>query len=1451
MKQRIFMMCLLLLSGVIMVPSLMAETLKVAGNDFNPDVSFEDTQFPGMTSGTISYNATNRRLTFKNVVIPGSGSSLGVYFSGDHITLRFEGKNVLTGGSHGIRINTSNYCNIESAYNMSYVEVSTARKPDSNGSVYHALWFSGNGRVSINNIYLKATAYSQAITGNGSCKLEVDFAWVDAKSTNGNAAINKFVSAAIGDELYLERGNYDTSKKYFVEGSTTLSEVKVLPKLTVGGEIVNTESSEASEGWLVEPVGQTAGSIKYVNESQKLVFEQVTGTFGNVNLPEPYGQYLVYNAKIDNLNVAVKGTNTIQMNSNLTYSYGIWSDKTFTVIGGSNDYSKDVFKFTGDYGFTSSENAYQMVFKKLTVNVSGESPICSATRLSINESAVTATAKNDNEEALSAQEFAVYGCDISGGYFDNGHFYGKDGNALKKAVIKTTNSTYAMSILGRNLNDVNIADFAAPGWKSGTLLYNNSTQRLTLTDVQIDATKTNTNAYGIDFDKTELYFKGSCSIMTGNKAALNLKSDVTISSDEMAEVMIASDKSVGCQLADNKTLTIKGGNLSEIDFVGSTALKGSASTTLKMVKGNNLTGSTFVSKEEGAPAFTVGKFVNEDGLGFDFHSNGYQAAYWDVDKKMPLCNGGKCAYMVALMSVSKVYRVKICGKAFNDVNSDGMAGPFFTTEGGNQAVFDATNNMLTLTNAHIDKTKSDTDGPAIEMGDFTTGTNSGRATLTINGENHVSGSPSLRTQGNLIITSATKDFKSTLELSAINGVGIELYFNSSQMDRWLDIKDKAYVKISGPARTAGIGCTEIDAPHGVVTINDATIDITSGGIGKIKKLNLADCMYTCPEDGKFDSNQGAVVDSDGNRASKIQIRSINDAVTPHREDVVINEDNFPDEKFRNFLLYQDYGKDGFLTDAELLAVTEMDVSIRGITSLKGIEFFTALTKLECYVNNLESLDVSENTALTELRCDRNSLQALDVSKNTALTKLNCFGNKLESLDVSKNTALTELDCSYNSLQLLNVSKNTALSELLCHQNSLQSLDVSLNTALTELRCHGNSLQSLDVSKNTALTDLDCSYNSLTSLNVSGATALMKLCCSDNSLQSLDLFSNTALTDLWCLRNSLQSLDVSNNTALTDLDCSDNSLQLLDVSQNTALTELGCDRNGLQSLDVSKNTALTVLNCNYNSLTSLNVSGATALTELGCHNNSLTSLNVSGATALETLVCSSNSLQSLDISGATALEELDCSTNSLTELDVSGATALMDLDCSTNSLSSLDVSGATALTKLVCSSNSLQSLDISGATALEVLDCSNNSLESLNVSKNTSLGELCCSQNKIRGTNMTNLVNSLPDCALSDDGFFGVCDRNNEGNVITLFQVKMVEKKGWNVMKHDDKWHYYAGLGDTNCDGDIDETDFDNIVKTVMGQKPDDVDERDCDMNSDQKVNAADIVEILNYLNSID
>ena len=257
--------------------------------------------------------------------------------------------------------------------------------------------------------------------------------------------------------------------------------------------------------------------------------------------------------------------------------------------------------------------------------------------------------------------------------------------------------------------------------------------------------------------------------------------------------------------------------------------------------------------------------------------------------------------------------------------------------------------------------------------------------------------------------------------------------------------------------------------------------------------------------------------------------------------VVINETNFPDDNFRNWLLEQSYGKDGNLTFAEIAAVTKIDVLGKRISSLKGIEYFQALNYLDCYYNELKDLDVSKNTALTYLKCSSNGLTTLDVSKNTALTYLKCSSNRLTSLDLSKNTALTNLDCYSNGLISLDLSKNTALTNLDCYSNGLISLDLSKNTALIYLDCRKNKLTSLDLSKNTALTVLYCDRNQLTSLDVSKNTALTYLCCYNNGLETLDVSKNTALTDLYCSNNGLTSLDVSKNTALETLDCAGNQI----------------------------------------------------------------------------------------------------------------------------------------------------------------------------------------------------------------------------------------------------------------------------------------------------------------------
>ena len=132
------------------------------------------------------------------------------------------------------------------------------------------------------------------------------------------------------------------------------------------------------------------------------------------------------------------------------------------------------------------------------------------------------------------------------------------------------------------------------------------------------------------------------------------------------------------------------------------------------------------------------------------------------------------------------------------------------------------------------------------------------------------------------------------------------------------------------------------------------------------------------------------------------------------EDVAITAENFPDDNFREWLLSQGYGEDGVLSGSELGYITLINVSGKGIQSLKGIEFFPMLSSLFCAENDLTSLDVSQNIVLGNLSCNNNRISALDISKNTALTELYCNNNQLAGLDLSGCPKLVTLHC-YNNM----------------------------------------------------------------------------------------------------------------------------------------------------------------------------------------------------------------------------------------------------------------------------------------------------------------------------------------------------------------------------------------------------------------------------------------------------
>ena len=243
-------------------------------------------------------------------------------------------------------------------------------------------------------------------------------------------------------------------------------------------------------------------------------------------------------------------------------------------------------------------------------------------------------------------------------------------------------------------------------------------------------------------------------------------------------------------------------------------------------------------------------------------------------------------------------------------------------------------------------------------------------------------------------------------------------------------------------------------------------------------------------------------------------------------DVAIDETNFPDEKFREYVKTEfDEDNNNSLSADEIAKAKDIHLAGRGISSLAGVEHFT----------NLEELNVQHNEELT----------TLNLSKNTELKTLNCSNTKLTSLDTSYNTELVFLECNeVSTLTSLNVSQNTKLKVLRCNDNALADLNLTNNTALEKLECGGNEFTTLDLSKNTNLKYFGF-FN--------------------GKLSSLDLTNNTNLEELYFCGNNFSTIDISKNTKLKFLHLFSNQLITLDTSKNSNLQRLWVYTNPLTSM----------------------------------------------------------------------------------------------------------------------------------------------------------------------------------------------------------------------------------------------------------------------------------------------
>lgn len=237
-----------------------------------------------------------------------------------------------------------------------------------------------------------------------------------------------------------------------------------------------------------------------------------------------------------------------------------------------------------------------------------------------------------------------------------------------------------------------------------------------------------------------------------------------------------------------------------------------------------------------------------------------------------------------------------------------------------------------------------------------------------------------------------------------------------------------------------------------------------------KSLDITNCRYLVKVvlEGKQSINGTAVIyeSTEGHLTVEKKVKLIT-GVTPDptteptptptptpqpvpSEEIPVDADHFPDEVFREYVAKEcDPDGNGRLSGAEIVAVELIDVHSDKITSLEGIQYFTALKALYCDSCSMKSLDVSKNENLEILYCNDNHLSELNLSGCVRLKTLLCGLNRLKNLDISACVELTELVCSQNRLQGLDISHNTKLAKLLCEGNYFYQLDIRKCPALID------------------------------------------------------------------------------------------------------------------------------------------------------------------------------------------------------------------------------------------------------------------------------------------------------------------------------------------------------------------------------------------------------------------
>ena len=134
--------------------------------------------------------------------------------------------------------------------------------------------------------------------------------------------------------------------------------------------------------------------------------------------------------------------------------------------------------------------------------------------------------------------------------------------------------------------------------------------------------------------------------------------------------------------------------------------------------------------------------------------------------------------------------------------------------------------------------------------------------------------------------------------------------------------------------------------------------------------------------------------------------------------------------------------------ADCRAITILRCSNCALTDLPGLNTMTNLQMLYASDNQLTSITLTYKA----------NLSGVTLQNNPQLTTADIYNNsRLSSINIRDCTALTRLICYSNALNTLIVEGNTAMTSLYCYDNQLSKLNVEGCTALNALHCYKNKI----------------------------------------------------------------------------------------------------------------------------------------------------------------------------------------------------------------------------------------------------------------------------------------------------------------------------------------------------------------------------------------------------------